>query len=223
MNFKGWYDLKAKNEELKDNEKLYCKSHLKEISMKPKKNAVGEFHKVYTGGKWKEFEFFKIYQAEPTRVRRKSEIRDLDINPKNLCESLYVINKSAKKSRDSKNENYYKRNHGIVKRCKDRQNDLYEIKDLVLNKMIDEDKVKLEGYHIQKNNMGISYLLLYKYNDYSFHLLEDKKPQNVPFLGEITGVISAEVKRKIDIKFNEATKLLNKYLDNEKLQGRNDL
>jgi hypothetical protein len=210
VNFKNWQNYRDKSEELN----LYVKSHLKELRLKPKKEAIPEIHRVYTGGHWKDFEFYKIEDTELIKEKKKIIIRDLDITPENLCKSLYVINKSAKKSRDTKQANYYRRNFGVVSRAKGRQNDLYSLKNSVINKMIENNLIYIKGYHIQ-NLDGENYLLLYSYGDnYTFHVLADKEDvENINYLGDIDHKISSEVKIKTNIKFNEALNLLERYID----------
>lgn len=201
---KYWGDFEAKG--------LYTNASLKRKGLKAKANK-GTWYKVYTNGKWKEFKFYTIEEAEPIKVRKKPIIRDLEINSDNLCESLYVINKSAKKSRDSKQENYYGKNYGIVNRCKDRQEKIYELKNDVLLKMIDERIVSLNGYHVQLYNGKRNILLFYTYKEFSFHIIDnfvDEKAMN--FLGLIESLISSKMTRKTEIKYNEAIKLLEKYL-----------
>jgi hypothetical protein len=81
---------------------------------------------------------------------RKSIIRELEITPQNVAESLYIINKSAKKSRDSKQKNYNIGNYGITARCKDRERYLYNLKDKVIEKILDLEWGKIKGYHTQE-------------------------------------------------------------------------
>ena len=70
MNFKNWKTYKDECKELN----LYIKSYLKELGLKPKKDATSEIHKVYTGGRWKEFEFFKLEDTEQIRAKNKCVI-----------------------------------------------------------------------------------------------------------------------------------------------------
>lgn len=202
---KYWGDFEAKG--------LYTKASLKRKGLKPKDNT-GTWFNVYTNGRWKEFMFYTIEETETIKPRKEPMIRDLEITPDNLCESLYVINKSAKKSRDSKQENYYKRNYGIVNRCKDRQEKIYELKNDVLLKMISEKIVSLNGYHVQLYNGKRNILLFYTYKEFSFHIIDnfvDEKAMN--FLGLIESLISSKMTCKTEIKYNEAIKLLEKYLN----------
>lgn len=101
--FTKWYEQKEFNENNPKEERLYTETQLKrDLKMKLKEDEEGELIQIYTGGRWKEFEFFKINQAIPLRTRKKVEIKDIEITNENLCEVLYIINKSAKISRDTK-------------------------------------------------------------------------------------------------------------------------
>jgi hypothetical protein len=214
MNFKNWVDYRERCEELN----LYTKSHLKELGLKVNNDVLSETHKVYTGGHWKSFEFYKIEDAETIKTRKQQILRDLEVNTENLCKSLYVINKSAKKSRDTKEKNYFMRNHGIVHSAKTRQNNLYFFKNKALEKMIEDELLVLDGYHIQELDDNKTYLLLYRYNTYCFHMIYEDNINNlndIKFLGEINYKISAESKIENDVKFNEALILLNNYIGGE--------
>lgn len=46
INFKNWQTYRERAE----SENLYTKAHLRELGLKPKKDAMTETHKVYTGG-----------------------------------------------------------------------------------------------------------------------------------------------------------------------------
>lgn len=203
MNFKSWNDYRNKSNELN----LYTKAHLKELGLKPNKDATFKICKVCTNGSWKKFQFYKI---ENTKEIKKREIitKDLEMNFNNICKSLYVINKSAKKSRDTKNTNYYLKNYKTIASAKTRQNKLYNLKNLVMEKMIDEKILTLKGYHTQFDNK----LLYYTCNNYGFHMLsENDNVSHLKFLGDIESPIKAESKEN-RIKFNGAVKLLEKYI-----------
>lgn len=209
MNFKGWYEVDEQN---KQGLNLYCKAQLKKMGLKPKKDAIPETHKVFFNFTWKEYEFYKL--EDTVEIRKRSKIIIRDITPENLCESLYVINKSAKKSRDSKKHNYFNKNYSIVKKCKTRQNELYTLKNETIEKMINDGILALKGYHIQHINEP-TYLLYYVYKDYGFHVLEEKELidlDEIKYLGDIETIISAESTRKTDIKYTEAVELLKKYV-----------
>lgn len=132
----------------------------------------------------------------------------------NLAKSLYLINKSAKKSRDTKKLNYQHHNYGVVSRSKTRQNKLYALKNQAIQKLVQENKAKIIGYHIQKLRYSGEkvYLLLLEFAGYTFHLPINKTDaKNYNFIGEID-LISAD-SAKNDIKFNQAIDLIKCYID----------
>ncbi len=148
MNFKNWkavseYNLNAETE-------LLCKAELNRRGLKPMFNTVGKIHKVYFDQRWHDFEFFTLDQTTPKRNMEKRTITNYKCNPDNLCESLYLINKSAKKSRDTKKQKYQSGEHGVTQRSKTRQNKLYDLKNHVVDKMISENLLLVEGYHTQE-------------------------------------------------------------------------
>lgn len=203
INFKNWSDYN----ERKEKENLYLKSTLKEMSLKPTKESKAEIRKVYTGGRWRDFDFYKLEDTEPIKKRKTPIIRELELTNDNICKSLYVINKSAKRSRDTKSENYFKGNYGIVNKSKTRQTGLYNLKEQVMKKMINENILKLQGFHRQFNQN----LLYYSCNGYGFHTMGENNIKGAMYLGEITNVINAESSEK-DIKFGEAVNLLERFL-----------
>lgn len=216
MNFKNWAIAKEQGEELN----LFTKAYLKEkYNRKPLKDAKSYECKVYTGGRWKAFDFYKMEDTVEIKSRIKKEIIELEINDENIFKALYVINKSAKKSRDSKTKNYFLENYGIVSRCKSRQLELYELKDMVIKKAISDKKLSFEGFHIQKINEENNYLKLYKGGNFQFHILTNVKP-NGDFLGEINGAISSEAKVNTKITYTQSIDLLYRYL-NLKNEGEN--
>lgn len=211
-NFRNWQDYRARAE-LED---CYTKSHLRELGLRPRKNAILEYRKVYTAGRWVSFEFYTIKDTEPIRKRNKTQVIELEINPENLCKSLYLINKSAKKSRDTKVDNYKINNHGVVRRAKTRQNNLYELKNKSMQYMINEGILRPRGYHMQtiSGYTDKQYLLMYSYSEYKFHEVYQgtEEPQDIKYLGKIDHSISAEVHFDFDIKFSDAVALLKKYI-----------
>lgn len=243
-------------------EHLKTKTQLKELGLKPLDESNFQATiKVRQNGATREF---NLYDISLTRLikRRITNIDDIEIKPETIAEALYVINKSAKKSRDTKEVNYDWGNHDIVSRAKIRQNSLYALKEEVLKKCIVNGFAEVMGYHTQKfessqfewvdtdeivgcdweyddetesvvevvyyrreqqevREKKTSRLLLIKIADFSFHLPASKKQvKNFEYLGEIDK-IPAEQTIKTKIKFEQAMKLLNKYLEDLK-QHSND-
>lgn len=208
MNFNSWQDYRDKCVELD----LYTKTHLNRMRLKPKKDAISEMHLVYTDDTWKEFKFYKLEDAEEIKIKAKPVIRELESTPENLCQSLYIINKSAKRSRDTKGRQYEQGHHGMVSKAKERQNNLYVLKDAAIDNMLRDSILKIKGYNIQMLDFERMYLILYSYKDYSFHKIVEKyQTKGMKYLGEIDSKISAECKIK-GIKFNEAVNLIKRYI-----------
>jgi hypothetical protein len=93
-------------------------------------------------------EYLKKLEEKKEKRREKNDA--IEINLSSIAEALYVLNKSAKTSRDSKKNAYETMKHDIVKRAKNRQDKIYEIKDMVINKLCEEELIRPIGYHIQK-------------------------------------------------------------------------
>jgi G3E family GTPase len=195
-----------------------------EQGLKPKKNEKGEMFliKVPLKQQYKPYEFFTIEQTEPKRKITKNHFEG-EITKELLAEALYVINKSAKKSRETKKANYdyaqglwFQRHErrvtfGVVSTAKKREQRLYELKDEVIKKMHKDGLLKIKGYHLQTNPMGQIYLILYETENFTFHVPTKEKP-DFDFLGDI-GIISSEVTVKTSIGFKIAEEILKKYLE----------
>ncbi|MGJ7044629.1 hypothetical protein [Thermoanaerobacterium thermosulfurigenes] len=127
--------------------KLWQKGLIKEKKMK----SFHDFGKTF---KYPVFDLNEIIKNENYIKNfiktKKQKIRELEITPQNIAESLYIINKSAKKSRDSKQKNYDMGNYGITARCKDREQYLYTLKDKVIKKILDLNWGIIKGYHTQE-------------------------------------------------------------------------
>ncbi|KOO46684.1 hypothetical protein AMD01_11315 [Priestia koreensis] len=205
--YKGWSNVP---------EDFKTKTQLKEIKLKPVAEELPDAYvKAQTKYGWKEFNLYHIKNTQEIKSR-VINVREFPITLKNIENALYIINKSAKKSRDTKVLNYSIRKHGIVSVAKKRQMKLYDLKNDVIDKLISENKLSIKGWHKQNLNGYDTPLLLMQIVDITFHMpisFEElknslEKPQ---YLGEI-GVISAQPTRKIDMKFSEAVSLLEKYL-----------
>ena len=66
----------------------------------------------------------------------------LPATDENIASALYTINKSAKVSRDTKNRSYYNRKFQCCGAAKTRMLNLYHLKDAVLKKLQEEDRVE---------------------------------------------------------------------------------
>ncbi|MDG6884236.1 YkyB family protein [Clostridium perfringens] len=207
MRFRSFFEWKEK---IKRGEiDVYYVTYLKELGFKIKEGEKPFVYvDVYVNGFWKRnVPAYKIEQTSKISKRR-TDIRLLDINNENLCISLYVINKSAKKSRDTKQKSYDSKIFKTTNYSKTRETLLYQLKKEVIYKMVSEGRLQVIGYHKQFEN----YLILYKYKEYSFHIPINFVPKDITYLGEIDSLISSESNIKT-IKFSEAKLLLKTYLN----------
>ncbi len=165
--------------------------------------------RAIAGGKWKDF---VLYHIDNTIEIKPRKVKLLEATDKSLAEALYIINKSAKTSRDTKQSNYYSRNFQVVGAAKTRQNKLYDLKDETISKLLDENRIKILGYHEQQAYDGdTNFLLMLEIEGFSFHLpASEQQMAGLNKLGEI-GIISAEKTREVAINFYEAEKLLKHY------------
>lgn len=193
-------------------EELFTKTVLKnEHGLKPiDESNPDAFMKSYIHGKWRTYNLYHIDNCKQIR-RRVTDITGFILDDKTIASAIYVINKSAKKSRDTKQINYYRGKHRVVQRAKRRSFEIYELKNMVIDKLMDENRMEIIGYHKQQS--FDNHLLLLNIADFTFHTPISKEDSNIyKYLGEI-GIISASIGRKVDIKFNQAVKLLEKYLE----------
>lgn len=207
MRFRSFFEWKEK---IKRGEiDVYYVTYLKELGFKIKEGEKPFVYvDVYVNGFWKRnVPAYKIEQTSKISKRR-TDIRLLDINNENLCISLYVINKSAKKSRDTKQKSYDSKIFKTTNYSKTRETLLYQLKKEVIYKMVSEGRLQVIGYHKQFEN----YLIVYKYKEYSFHIPTNFVPKDITYLGEIESLISSESNIKT-IKFSEAKLLLKTYLN----------
>ena len=154
--------------------------------------------------------------AEENNLKRKPK-KDVilpELTDENIAEALYVINKSAKLSRDTKMNAYYQNKYIICRIAKIRELTLYDLKNLVMDKLIKEDRITFVGYHKQKFNFEEVWLEYYKLAGYSFHKICSIKPKNISNneVKEINDLITSERKISTKMKFNVACKLLEEYV-----------
>lgn len=120
-----------------------------------------------------------------------------------LGECLYSINKEAKKQRDIQNnavndiygsgERYLVAPHHILHTAKDKKKILYDLKEIVIEKIIKEHKIKSVGYHEFKDCNRDMYII----GEFEFHINENNSKN---CLGSIDNLIESERKRSIPPK-----------------------
>nr|WP_194950002.1 YkyB family protein [Anoxybacillus flavithermus] len=182
---------------------------MKQLKLKPVNvDKPDAYVKTQIGTKWVIYNLYHINNCIKVKSR-VTQIRTFELTDENIAEALYIINKSAKKSRDTKQKKYYEGKYSVVNRSKTRQMKLYALKDEVISKLRSENKMEVLGYHVQGYE---NYLLLLKLADYTFHTPVNKlDTKGLEFLGEID-LIPAEKTKKTTLKFSEAVKLLETYI-----------
>lgn len=143
----------------------------------------------------------------------------MDFSDKELLESLYVLNKSAKKSRDTQKKAIQEHRIAVAKRAKARKDFIYKIKHLAMKKLVLEDKLKFIGIHKQDISGGSFYLAYYKSKEgFSYHRPATKAEIKMYKEHVIASmdVVPADIKRKPDIGYEQAVKILLTYIDMSK-------
>ncbi len=231
------------------------KTQLKELGLKPAGKALA-YKKAVEHPSLKYYELFDV--AETVEIRKR-KIKPLEITDENIAAALYIVNKSAKKSRDTKKWNYQWKQHGVVSAAKTRENKLYQLKDKVMEELIRQGMASVEGIHSQiicydhktqpkQRHVNAdeyyddeSYddyddfsedeeeleteiaekryrLVLIKFCGYQFHVPYDLfkgEKENLPELGTIEEVISAESKIESPMGFNQAVDLLERFVSSK--------
>lgn len=187
----------------------YTKTQLSQ--MKPGRKPINDDCPKALYKKMREFDLFHI---DETIEKKQNTVEQLEINDENIAKSLYIINKSAKKSRETKKAKYCSGKHSEVKCAKNRENKLYKLKDDVLDLLLAKGKAKIEGYHTQTFERHIEYLE--RSEEYELRLEElesiygyvdryDREELERQFPGEMKAEIIKNVSNLILIRFEEFT------------------
>lgn len=139
-----------------------------------------------------------------------------ELTDENIFKSMYILNKSAKKSRDTQKKANSEGNITLMKRCKTRKDYIYKIKHLAMEKLVEEGRLEFMGIHKQDVNETSFYLAYYKSKDgFSYHRPATKEEIKLFKEEKIVSmtVVPATVKHKQDIKFKEGVEILLKYID----------
>ncbi|MFC7062757.1 hypothetical protein [Halobacillus seohaensis] len=198
--YKGWESIPAH---------LGTKTRLKEQDgLRPEKETKPvALVKALTPRGYKEFDLFD--KADCVEIKkRKVDVSFLDYSDKCLSDALYMVNKSAKKSRDTKTKSYSSGKHAVVSRSKTRQERLYDLKDKALKKLEKTGRLTLRGYHKQSDN----YLHLYEFGRHTFHKPVRYVDKSAAYLGEIEGIIGSERSKETQLNYFQAVKLLENYV-----------
>lgn len=142
-----------------------------------------------------------------------------EINDETIFKSMYVLNKSAKKSRDTQKKANKENNLPLMRRAKNRKDFIYKIKHLAMDKLVEEGKIEFIGIHKQDVNKTSFYLAYYKSKQgFSYHRPATKKEIKQYKENSISTmtVVPATVKRKQDIGYNEAVQILLTFIGKTK-------
>jgi hypothetical protein len=205
--FRGWKQVP---------DGYFTKTKLKESRLKPiNEDGPDAYVDVYYYG-WKRYSLYHQDNTVKIKKVKRRQLRTFEATEENLGQALYVINKSAKLSRDTKKEKYKTGAHGFAAKAKSRQYSLYDLKDKVIKKALEKGIAEIVGYHRQylPELDDYNYLKLIKLGGYSFHIpsnLSEIKISKFKNLGDI-GLISAEKTRKVGIKYYESLDLLNRFI-----------
>lgn len=204
---------------------LMNKSQLERLGLQPKHaDAPDGIINYYSDGYYKREHLYDVERCVPIENFQIS-IDHIEMNTENLAEALYIINKFAKRKRDTKKDHYLQGNYALVKSLKNKEHELYQLKSQVLAKFLSEGRAEILGIHKQIINTKekrevINHLLLIQVGEHTFHRpAKAKDIKKYPFLGEID-IISAE-KESTSLTFLEAVKLLEKYLASNQLHKGN--
>ena len=142
-----------------------------------------------------------------------------EITDEVIFKSMYILNKSAKKSRDTQKKANKENNLPLMRRAKTRKDFIYKIKHLAMEKLIEEGRLEFIGIHKQDVNHTSFYLAYYKSAEgFSYHRPATK--QEIKLYKEDSiqtmTVVPATVKRKQDIGYMEAIEILLKFIGKTK-------
>ncbi|MCD8397936.1 MAG: hypothetical protein LUD12_12290 [Lachnospiraceae bacterium] len=157
----------------------------------------------------------KMIHKKEVAYKAVQFVQLIEATDENIAQALYVINKSAKKSRDTKNCKYEDGDHSTCHASKTRMLKLYALKDRTMKKLIDEGRMDYIGINKQEFEDGyVNYLKLYSLSGFTFHVPCESYEVNKDELLEstINNLISSEQTRKTQISFTQAKLLLEKYV-----------
>lgn len=191
------------------------------------KKYHGKYYPIYANIIPKDFsdkeeQYVKELAKEKEKAINKIK-KSEEYSLKCLATCLYSINKEAKRQRDIKEDHAGKvydglqdlsaeercRQHYFIYKAKNREAELYELKDTALKLIIEQWKIKPVGYHKFKgSNSKRDY---YEIDGYGFHSNECTSDN---YLGRIKEEISAERKRSTPPK--KAEIILKEYINRTK-------
>lgn len=197
--FEGWKNVE---------DGYFTKTRLKtEMGLKPIDESNHDATaRLYINSKWGDY---VLYHVDNCVEIKKRKVIEHEITPKKIAEALYIINKSAKVSRDTKSQSYEDRKFQVVNAAKTRQIRLYDLKEATIQKLLIQGSIDVLGFHMI-NNKPFELLQL---EGFTFHTpINHVEKKGLAFLGELEGQISAEKTKQVSLNFFEAENLLNRFL-----------
>lgn len=153
--------------------------------------------------------FDDFYSLSNSCKIRKNPV---EVSDSRIAASLYIINKKAKEDRDEissfslSKADYYRR--------RGRKDDLYFLKDRVLEKLDSEGKLKVLGYHTVDGDRWHRYIC-YGFEGFTYHMRVDKSDsrcKGLEDLGALTNWISSKRSVKTSMRYTTAVRVLHAYL-----------
>ena len=117
--------------------------------MKLRKNAEPSAY-VYINGRNEHYELYVENAMTARKTVRPG--KTLPTTPDNIGAALFEINKAAKRRRDAATRAYGKRRHGAAGVQKNAKENLYDLKNRVLEKSIANGWAHLVGYHTKNDS-----------------------------------------------------------------------
>lgn len=105
---------------------------------------------VYINGRNEHYELYVEDAMTPKKTIRAGKA--LPMTPDNIGAALFEINKAAKRRRDAASTARRKRRHGAAGAQKAAKEDLYDLKDRVLEKAHADGWAQLVGYHVKTDS-----------------------------------------------------------------------
>lgn len=96
--------------------------------------------------------FTDLYDSQAVTEKRKIkrlQPQPLELTPETIGKCLHILNKAAKRRRDSSEKYSEMGRYDLASSCKTRKKNLYDLKDKVLSKAIAEGIAIFERYHSQ--------------------------------------------------------------------------
>lgn len=201
-------------------ENLKTKTRLGELGLKPKNESIAD---ATINTRYGEYNLYSEKSVIQKRKVTLSEPEPMDLTVENIALALYTINKSAKRRRDGSQSSYEMNSHVLARLHKKHKDELYTLKDRVINKAIIDGFAKFEGIHTQEFDedsicedelIGTKiYLACYSIQNYRFHtILHGFKEDGTEEIIDLGGWISQATPRG-KTKIKDAIATLEKYLE----------